>query len=167
MKLFVTGATGYIGKVVVEHAVRAGHAVEALARNQEGAARVAQFGGTPVIADLKSYDVLAAAASRADAVLHLAYIHDFSLDYSFVIDTEVKAVTALAKGAQRHQSTRALCSANAFTPSALYSIWQGMALMWSRSACRNTCTEEAGAFSCPCSWSRRRNMVFPRGSRDR
>jgi hypothetical protein len=36
--------------------------------------------------------VLAAAASRADAILHLAYVHDFSLDHSIVIDTEVKAV---------------------------------------------------------------------------
>jgi hypothetical protein len=44
--------------------------------------------------------VLAAAASRADAILHLAYIHDFSLDHSIVIDTEVNAVTALAKGAR-------------------------------------------------------------------
>ena len=50
--------------------------------------------------DLQSFDVLAAAASRADAILHLAYIHDFSLDHSIGIDTEVKAVTALAKGAR-------------------------------------------------------------------
>jgi nucleoside-diphosphate-sugar epimerase len=100
MKIFVTGASGYIGKVVVEHAVRAGHTVEGLARNAEGAAKVSQLGATPVAGDLESLDVLAAAASRADAVLHLAYIHDFSLDHSIVIDTEVKAVTALAKGAQ-------------------------------------------------------------------
>ena len=49
---------------------------------------------------LQSFDVLKAAASRADAILHLAYIHDFTLDHSIVIDTEIKAVTALAEGAR-------------------------------------------------------------------
>ena len=92
MKMFVTGASRYIGKVVVEHAVRAGHVVEGLARNQESAAKVSRLGATPVSGDLHSFGVLAAAASRADAILHLAYVHDFSLDHSIVIDTEVKAV---------------------------------------------------------------------------
>ena len=100
MKLFVTGASGYIGSVVLEHAVQAGHTVEGLARNQESAAKVARLGATPVAGDLHSLDVLTAAASRADAVLHLAYIHDFALDHSIVINTEVKAVAALAKGSQ-------------------------------------------------------------------
>jgi len=100
MKIFVTGATGYIGNVMVEHAVLAGHTVEGLARTQERAAKVLRLGAAPIIGDLQSFDVLQAAASRADAVLHLAYIHDFSLDYSIVVDTEVKAVTALAKGAK-------------------------------------------------------------------
>jgi len=100
MKLFVTGPSGYIGKVVVEHAVKAGHAVEGLARNPEGAAKVTKLGARPVLGELGSFDVLGEAASRADAVLHLAYIHDFSLDHNIVIDAEIKAVAALAKGAQ-------------------------------------------------------------------
>ena len=99
MKLFITGASGYIGSVVVEHAIKAGHTVEGLARNEASAAKVSKLGAVPVIGDLQSFDILAGAASRADAVLHLAYIHDFSLDYSIVIDAEIKAVTALAKGA--------------------------------------------------------------------
>jgi nucleoside-diphosphate-sugar epimerase len=100
VKIFVTGASGYIGGVVVEHAIRAGHTVEGLARNEKGAAKVAKLGATPVVGELKSLALLAEAASRSDAVLHLAYIHDFSLDYSIVIDAEIRAVTALAQGAQ-------------------------------------------------------------------
>jgi nucleoside-diphosphate-sugar epimerase len=101
MKLFVTGASGYIGQVVVEHAVKAGHTVEGLARNEDSVRKVERLGATPVVGDLGSSAVLAAAAMRADAVLHLAYTHDFSLDYSVVIDIEVKAVAALVEGAGR------------------------------------------------------------------
>ena len=100
MKIFVTGASGYIGGVVVEHAIRAGHTVEGLARSEKAAFKVAKLGATPVIGELGSFALLAEAASRSDVVLHLAYIHDFSLDHSIVIDTEIKAVTALARGAE-------------------------------------------------------------------
>jgi nucleoside-diphosphate-sugar epimerase len=99
MKLFVTGASGYIGQVVVEHAVKAGHTVEGLARNADAARKVERLGATPVVGEFGSAAVLAAAAARADAVLHLAYTHDFSLDYSIVIDIEVKTVAALVEGA--------------------------------------------------------------------
>jgi nucleoside-diphosphate-sugar epimerase len=57
MKIFVTGASGYIGKVVAEHAVRAGHVVEGLARNQEAAAKVSQLGATPAVGDLQSFNM--------------------------------------------------------------------------------------------------------------
>jgi nucleoside-diphosphate-sugar epimerase len=43
MKLFVTGASGYIGSVELEHAGRAGHTVEGLARNKVSAAKVARL----------------------------------------------------------------------------------------------------------------------------
>lgn len=99
MKLFVTGAGGYIGQVVVEHAIKAGHVVEGLARNEDSARKVERLGAAPVVGDLRSSGLLAAAAARADAILHLAYTHDFSLDYSVVIDIEVKAVAALVEGA--------------------------------------------------------------------
>lgn len=98
-RLFVTGASGYIGLVVVERAVRAGHTVEGLARSAEGAAKVARLGATPLLGDLKDLALLQAAAARADVVVHLAYTHDFTLPYDAVIAIEVAAVAALARGA--------------------------------------------------------------------
>lgn len=99
MKLFVTGASGYIGQVVVEHALAAGHSVEGLARNGNSAAKIARLGATPVAGDLGTADVLSAAAGRADAVLHLAYTHDFTMEYGKVLEIEARAVSALVAGA--------------------------------------------------------------------
>lgn len=99
MNLFITGASGYIGQVVTEHALEAGHTVEGLARNEESARKVERLGATPVLGDLGSTEVLRAAAQRADAVLHLAFQHDFTLDHSVVIGTEMRAVDALTERA--------------------------------------------------------------------
>ena len=87
--------------MAIEHAGKAGHLAEGLARNLESAAKVSRLGATPVLGDLQSFDVLAAAASRADAVLHFACIHDFGLDYSVVIDTEIdQEVLLVRRGSQ-------------------------------------------------------------------
>ncbi|SFR04383.1 Nucleoside-diphosphate-sugar epimerase [Lentzea waywayandensis] len=72
MKVFITGASGYIGKATVAALLRHGHAVEALARTDTSAAAVRETGATPVSGDLSDLDALTAAAGRADAVIHLA-----------------------------------------------------------------------------------------------
>ncbi|MFJ8958032.1 NAD-dependent epimerase/dehydratase family protein [Lentzea sp. NPDC102401] len=72
MKVFITGASGYIGKAAVAALLRHGHVVEALARTDTSAAAVRETGATPVSGGLSDLDVLTAAASRADAVIHLA-----------------------------------------------------------------------------------------------
>lgn len=72
MKVFITGASGYIGKATVAALLRHGHVVEALARTDTSAATVRETGATPVSGGLSDLDVLTAAASRADAVIHLA-----------------------------------------------------------------------------------------------
>ena len=72
MKVFITGASGYIGKATVAALLRHGHVVEALARTDASAAAVRETGATPVSGGLSDLDVLTAAASRADAVIHLA-----------------------------------------------------------------------------------------------
>lgn len=78
MKVFVTGANGWIGSAGVAELVAAGHEVIGMARSDEGLAKVESLGATPWQGDLGDPDRLAAAASAADAVVHMAYHHDFS-----------------------------------------------------------------------------------------
>ncbi len=97
MRIFVTGATGYIGRVVTERALAEGHAVYGLSRKEEGDAQLRALGATPVRGELTSLDVLRQESAQADAVLHLAYIHDFGMDYEEVLRIDGAAVDALGE----------------------------------------------------------------------
>lgn len=78
MRVFVTGATGFVGSAVVEDLIQAGHQVLALVRGDEAAAKVALAGAEAHRGDLSAPDTLAAAALACDGVIHTAFIHDFS-----------------------------------------------------------------------------------------
>jgi len=95
MQIFVTGATGYIGRVVTEKAIAAGHAVRGLSRSEEGDARLRALGATPVRGELTSLDVLRQEGAQAEAVLHLAFIHDFTMDQGEVLRIDGAAVDVL------------------------------------------------------------------------
>jgi nucleoside-diphosphate-sugar epimerase len=73
MRIFLTGATGYIGSAVLDALVRGGHDVTALVRDNEKARRVAKRGGHPVIGDLADPDSFRAAADAQDGYVHAAY----------------------------------------------------------------------------------------------
>jgi nucleoside-diphosphate-sugar epimerase len=72
MRVFLTGATGYVGSAVLESLVRAGHRVDALVRSAEGAAKVQARGATPVVGDLMQPASWRAAAAAADGSIHAA-----------------------------------------------------------------------------------------------
>jgi nucleoside-diphosphate-sugar epimerase len=72
MRVFLTGGTGYVGSAVLESLVRAGHQVDALVRNSEGAARVQARGGHAVLGDLSSRGTWRDAAAAADGAIHTA-----------------------------------------------------------------------------------------------
>jgi nucleoside-diphosphate-sugar epimerase len=73
MRIFLTGATGYVGGAVFEALVRAGHDVTALVRDKEKASRVAARGGRPVVGNLANPDSYRAAAEGQDGYVHTAY----------------------------------------------------------------------------------------------
>ena len=85
MKVFVTGATGWVGSTVVKELVDAGHHVTGLARSGEKAAALAAAGAVVLGGTLDDLDVLRSASSAADAVIHTAFNHDFS---NFVASAE-------------------------------------------------------------------------------
>jgi nucleoside-diphosphate-sugar epimerase len=72
MRVFVTGATGYVGRAVAEALRAAGHGVAGLARSDEAAARLEAAGCAALRGSLADADVLARGAREADAVIHLA-----------------------------------------------------------------------------------------------
>lgn len=94
MRVFVTGATGFVGSAVVEDLIQAGHQVLALVRGDEAAAKVALAGAEAHRGDLSAPATLAAAARACDGVIHTAFIHDFS-NMAESAKTDLAAIEAI------------------------------------------------------------------------
>lgn len=97
MKIFVTGASGWIGSAVVPELLAAGHEVVGLARSEESAQRLEEAGALVQRGDLDDPDGLAEAAADADGVIHLAFQHEvaFSGDFATAAAADRRAVEAM------------------------------------------------------------------------
>ena len=94
MRVFLTGATGFIGAAIVRELLGRGHEVLGLARSEEKAAALVQAGAAAHIGDLSDPESLAAGARAADGVIHTAFGHDFSR-YREAGETDRRAVEAM------------------------------------------------------------------------
>jgi len=96
MKIFVTGASGFIGSALVPKLIAGGHSVVGLTRSKEGEEKLRAMGAEPFFGNTEDLDGLRRATEASDGVIHLAFNHDFS-QFEKNCEDDRNAITAMGE----------------------------------------------------------------------
>ncbi len=109
MRVFITGASGWIGTALIKELLGAGHEVVGLARSRASADKIAAAGASAVRGDMQDHDLIVAQAGAADAVAHLAFTRDFA-EFEEAVDNEVELIDKI--GSALENSGKAFIAAS-------------------------------------------------------